>query len=51
EAKAVVQRHIDLLHSYNEVRDVGQGLIGLIAESRGVRIKDVQDEFGVSSND
>ncbi|KAF1957243.1 Swi5-domain-containing protein [Byssothecium circinans] len=50
-ANKIVKKHIKLLHEYNEIKDVGQGLMGLIADSRGVRIVEVQDEFGVNSND
>ncbi|KAJ9287061.1 hypothetical protein DTO027B5_5659 [Paecilomyces variotii] len=46
-----VQRHIRLLHSYNEIKDVGQGLMGLIADARGVRHVDVQREFGIGEKD
>lgn len=34
-----VQRHITLLHEYNEVRDVGMGLMGIVAERRGVGVR------------
>ncbi|KAF2841558.1 hypothetical protein M501DRAFT_1000820, partial [Patellaria atrata CBS 101060] len=46
-AKATIKRHIGLLHAYNEIKDVGQGLMGLLAESRGVRIREVQEGFGM----
>ncbi|KAL4909475.1 hypothetical protein BDW74DRAFT_146653 [Aspergillus multicolor] len=46
-----VKRHIRLLHEYNEIKDVGQGLMGLIADARGVRQIDVQKEFGVGLKD
>ncbi|KAL4865463.1 hypothetical protein BDV12DRAFT_174569 [Aspergillus spectabilis] len=46
-----VKRHIRLLHEYNEIKDVGQGLMGLIADARGVRQVDVQKEFGVDVKD
>lgn len=46
-----VQNHIRLLHDYNEIRDVGQGLLGLVADKRGVRYGDVLEEFGVEAND
>jgi len=46
-----VKQHIELLHAYNGIRDVGQGLIGLIAEQRGVRVKDLMEEFGVDVKD
>ena len=48
---AVIKEHIALLHRYNEIKDIGQGLMGLIAEKRGCRIKDVIEEFGVDEGD
>jgi DNA repair protein Swi5/Sae3 len=48
---ATVKRHIRLLHEYNEIKDVGQGLMGLIAEGRGVRQIEVEREFGVGEKD
>lgn len=50
-ANKMVKEHIKLLHEYNELKDVGQGLMGLIADQRGVRIVEVQDEFGIDAND
>lgn len=50
-ANKMVKEHIKLLHEYNELKDVGQGLMGLIADQRGVRIVEVQEEFGVDGND
>ncbi|KAH7348135.1 Swi5-domain-containing protein [Pyrenochaeta sp. MPI-SDFR-AT-0127] len=50
-ANKIVKGHIKLLHEYNEMKDVGQGLMGLIADQRGVRIVEVQDEFGIDSRD
>jgi len=50
-ANEIVKTHIRLLHEYNEIKDVGQGLMGLIADARGVRIVEVQDEFGIDSKD
>ncbi|RAL10079.1 SWI5/SAE3 family protein [Aspergillus homomorphus CBS 101889] len=51
DPKTTVQRHIRLLHEYNEIKDIGQGLLGLIADARGVRQIDVQREYGVSDQD
>ncbi|KFY62746.1 hypothetical protein V496_04421, partial [Pseudogymnoascus sp. VKM F-4515 (FW-2607)] len=53
DAAATVKAHIKRLHAYNEIRDVGQGLIGMIAEQRGVRIGECYDsgEFGVGAKD
>lgn len=46
-----VKHHIRLLHEYNEIKDVGQGLMGLIADARGIRVVEVQREFGVDGRD
>ncbi|OAL66525.1 hypothetical protein A7C99_1913 [Trichophyton rubrum] len=51
DAAGIVKEHIRLLHDYNEIKDVGQGLIGLIAQSRGVRHIEVQTEFGIATAD
>ncbi|KAJ5541922.1 hypothetical protein N7535_004341 [Penicillium sp. DV-2018c] len=51
DPNATVERHIRLLHEYNEIKDVGQGLMGIIADTRGVRQVDVEKEFGVGDQD
>lgn len=50
-AHRINKKHIKLLHEYNELKDIGQGMMGLIADQRGVRIVEVQDEFGIDSQD
>lgn len=50
-AAETVKNHIKLLHDYNDIRDVGQGLVGMIADNRGVRIGELYDEFGVGLKD
>lgn len=50
-ANATLKRHIKLLHSYNEIKDIGTGIIGIIADQRGVRIVDVMEEMGVCDGD
>ncbi|KAJ5661557.1 uncharacterized protein N7477_009173 [Penicillium maclennaniae] len=47
----IVKRHIRLLHEYNEIKDTAQGLLGLIADARGVRQIEVEREFGVKEGD
>ena len=49
--QSIVQRHIRLLHEYNEIKDIAQGLMGMIADGRGVRHIEVQREFGVGGDD
>lgn len=50
-AAETVKKHIKLLHDYNDIRDVGQGLVGMIADNRGVTIGTLYDEFGVGLQD
>ncbi|KAJ5608549.1 hypothetical protein N7537_005168 [Penicillium hordei] len=45
------ERYTQLLHEYNDIKDVGQGLMGLIADARGVRQIEVEKELGVSEED
>jgi DNA repair protein Swi5/Sae3 len=40
-----------LLHDYNEIRDIGQGLMEIVADNRGVRVREVYKEFGVAGAD
>ncbi|KAI4165767.1 MAG: hypothetical protein LQ342_000710 [Letrouitia transgressa] len=51
DAACTVNKHIELLHTYNEIRDVGTGLMGIIADNRGVRVKDVYRDFDVGEKD
>ncbi|PUU83269.1 DNA repair protein [Tuber borchii] len=51
DAEKTVKGHIRLLHEFNEVRDVGLGLIGMVSENRGTRVQNVMREFGVSPSD
>lgn len=46
-----IKAHIKQLQDYNDIKDVGTQLMGLIAEKRGVRIVEVQDEFGIEADD
>ncbi|KJX98445.1 hypothetical protein TI39_contig412g00048 [Zymoseptoria brevis] len=50
-ANAIIKNHIDLLHRYNEIKDVGMGLAGLVAEKRGVRVKVLMEEVGLDEKD
>jgi hypothetical protein len=50
-AHSVIQHHIRLLQQYNQIRDIGQGLIGMVADRRRVRVQDCQEEFGVVDGD
>ncbi|KAI9700401.1 MAG: hypothetical protein M1836_002416 [Candelina mexicana] len=51
DAAAIRSRHIRLLHDYNDIKDVGMGLMGIIADNRGVRVSAVYADFGVAMKD
>ncbi|XP_051894496.1 DNA repair protein SWI5 homolog [Pristis pectinata] len=46
-----LDQHIDQLHEYNDIKDVGQILLGKLALVRGVTIKDLYSEFGLELDD
>ena len=50
-ANATIKEHIALLHKYNEIKDIGQGLMGLVADKRDVRVAAVMEEYGMSEKD
>ncbi|CAK3937135.1 Hypothetical predicted protein [Lecanosticta acicola] len=50
-ANATIKEHIGLLHRYNEIKDIGLGTMGLVAEKRGVRQGVIMEEFGMGSED
>lgn len=50
-ANAVIKEHIQLLHGYNEIKDIGQGLMGFVADTRSVRIKEVMEDYGMADKD
>ncbi len=50
-ANSVIKKHIALLSKYNEIKDIGQGLMGMIAETRSVRIATVMEDFGMEEKD
>lgn len=52
-AETTVNDHIRLLRQYNKMKDVGQQLIGLIAENRGVPVGSLyaDQDYGVGPDD
>ncbi|KAM5145509.1 DNA repair protein SWI5 homolog, partial [Mantella aurantiaca] len=46
-----LDKHISLLHEYNELKDTGQILLGHLAVIRGVTTKDLYSEFGMDLED
>lgn len=50
-ANEKIKSQIRQLQQYNDIKDIGTQLMGLIAEKRGCRIAEVQEEFGISADD
>ncbi|XP_057169360.1 DNA repair protein SWI5 homolog [Ursus arctos] len=46
-----LEDHISQLHEYNDIKDVGQVLLGKLAVIRGVTTKELYPEFGLDMND
>jgi DNA repair protein Swi5/Sae3 len=46
-----VKRHIELLHLYNEIRDIALNFVGKIAEKDQCRAIDVLKEHGMDEKD
>ena len=49
--RARVQRHIEELHRYNDVKDAAQTMLEQLAEMRGCRTRDLYDRFGLDTDD
>ncbi|KAI5208571.1 hypothetical protein E4T39_01422 [Aureobasidium subglaciale] len=50
-ANTKIKSQIRQLQQYNDIKDIGTQLMGLIAEKRGCRIGEVQEEFGINAED
>lgn len=46
-----IKDHIETLHVYNHYKDITQGLMGRIAEKRGVTTRSLYPEFGLELSD
>lgn len=46
-----LQAHIDKLHEYNEMKDMGQLLLGKIAEVEGTTTAALYEQFGLELDD
>ena len=44
---AVLNTQIKLLHEYNEIKDIGQMLIGKYAEMQGTTTSKMYEQFGL----
>uniref|UniRef100_G3UJK5 DNA repair protein SWI5 homolog n=2 Tax=Loxodonta africana TaxID=9785 RepID=G3UJK5_LOXAF len=46
-----LEDHISQLHEYNDIKDVGQMLLGKLAVIQGVTTKELYPEFDLDVND
>ncbi|NXH34688.1 SWI5 protein, partial [Myiagra hebetior] len=46
-----LDKHISLLHEYNEIKDAGQMLLGKLAVIRGVTTKQLYPEYDLGLSD
>ena len=51
QVEVMQKRHIVLLHKYNEIKDVVQAMIGMIAQHRGMMTAELYDSFDLDLND
>ncbi|KAK3826389.1 MAG: DNA repair protein [Linnemannia gamsii] len=47
----MISTHIQQLHEYNEIKDVGQVILGKCAELEGTTIKKQYENFGLEMDD
>jgi hypothetical protein len=46
-----IKEHMDRLHRYNEQKDIGQGLLGHLAEIKNCKVQKMYEEYGLDEND
>ena len=46
-----IKAQIKQLQRYNDIKDIGTQLMGMIAEKRDCRIAEIQEEFGIKADD
>ncbi|KAM9820671.1 DNA repair protein SWI5 homolog [Neosynchiropus ocellatus] len=46
-----LDRHIDMLHEYNDIKDIGQSLLSRIAALRGTTTRELYNHFGLDLED
>ncbi|KAA0703788.1 DNA repair protein SWI5 -like protein [Triplophysa tibetana] len=46
-----LDKHIDMLHEYNDIKDITQTLLGRLAGLRGVTTRDLYNDFGLELDD
>ncbi|PAV22583.1 hypothetical protein PNOK_0254000 [Pyrrhoderma noxium] len=51
DAEEIVNKHIKLLHSYNEAKDATQIILGKLAVRKETTVKQLHEEYGLGLHD
>ncbi len=51
DIEEIIRNQIHLLHDYNELKDIGQMLLGKYAEIQGTTTAEMYNEFGLNLMD
>ncbi|KAJ6541724.1 DNA repair protein, partial [Mycena capillaripes] len=51
DAEAIVKKHIQLLHRYNEAKDATQILIGKLATLKETTVRQIHDDLDLRDDD
>lgn len=51
QAQRTLDAHVKMLSKYNAVKDVGMTMLGILAEQKGVTVRAIMEERGVSEDD
>ena len=49
--QAQLKEHMNRLHKYNDAKDIGQTLMGCLANMENVKIQQVYEEYGLDENE
>ncbi|KAG8928397.1 hypothetical protein FRC02_006978 [Tulasnella sp. 418] len=51
DPQKIISRHIQLLHEYNEAKDMAQIILGKLAGRKQTTIRQLHEDYGLSSDD
>ncbi|KAK9474849.1 Swi5-domain-containing protein [Dipodascopsis tothii] len=51
DPERIVRTHLRLHRTYNEIREIGLGLIGMVADVKGVDVREIMAHYGVRAGD
>ncbi|KAJ3322907.1 hypothetical protein HDV06_002566 [Boothiomyces sp. JEL0866] len=51
DIETYLKQRIELLHDYNEIKDIGQQLLGICAEKYGTTVKEMYKKYDLDLDD